>query len=677
MKLTKRSTQIFIIVFSCVLAYSKVYQNEYVFDDSFAIQTNALVQSGIEGIGKIFQTTLWAGAPRKEAIYAYRPVTIASFAIDYELFGADPAASHVVQLCLYVVLCIFTYLTLEKLLESKYPLLTFFISMLFALHPIHTEIVSNLKSRDELLCLLFAIVSLYCLLVHLSNAKPHFYILALFFYMLSLLSKETSVCFLGIMPLTMYYFYRYSWKQIGKYSLGFVVVFLIFLAMRYWVLSNETKPFFVPGYLNNPMFLINNFWYSIGTKFYILGKYLQLLVLPYNLTCCYFYNDIPIIPVWDWRSIVSLLAYVGLLYYVYRNFKKQDIVAYGILCYLGGLFLFSHLVIPFAEAMGERLIFTASWGYCIALGGVFYRLSNFTNQKIYKFANIGFLSFVLVLCLYGLKTYSRHQEWKNGLILYETDAKYSPNSFLINKTLASWYYSEVLKHPGDKQLLQKALYHHQKTNEVMPENIVAWEKHGFLHLLNGDERSAHYYFQRAVDLFKKIQPSLRGMTGEFDNELAIKRWEELYTSPVSVIYFFPSLSDLYKQIGMSYYKTGRYKQAADYLKEAEKEISSQEGKTMVWLYLSAALLQLNQTQEALKYISLFCGVQPNSYDCINNTGVAYFQLGDYQKSSEFFEKALQMAPSEQVLNNLISSYAQLGNVEKANYYRNVALSFKK
>jgi tetratricopeptide (TPR) repeat protein len=668
--------QIVVICVSCVLLYSKIHEHGYVLDDYYAVQGNTLVQSGIKGLGKIFQTTLWAGAPVREAVYSYRPVSVASFAIEYEFFGLNPAASHIVQLCLYIFLCTFIYLLLRKLLEQSYPLLAFFIALLFTFHPIHTEVVSNLKSRDELLSLLFAVTGLYSFVLYLDKQKMYFYGLGLFLYLCSLLSKETSVCFLGIIPLTMYYFYDFSWKKIGKYSLGFGIVFLLFLGMRAWVLSHEVKPFFVPSYLNNPLILIQSFGDLQGTKFYILGKYLQLLILPYNLTCSYFYNDIPTVSFWNWRSLLSIFIYIFLLYYVYISFKQKSIISYGILCYLGGVFLFSHLVIPFAEAMGERLIFTASLGYCIALGGVVYYFAySSTHQQLVK--NIALAVFILIIFLYGLKTYDRHQAWKDAVSLYETDAIYSPNSFMINKSLASWYYTQALNNLNDKTLLLKALHYSQKVNEITPYHIIAWEKHGLLNLLDGNEQKAAYCFQQAINKYQERSVLDKGTIGEFENDVLLAEWENIYASPNSTLYSFPSLSYLYRQIGMSYYTVGKYDKAFAYLKEAEKGMTHQLGKRMVWLDLGVTLLQFKQPQEAIKYLSQFCQLAPNSYDCSNNMGVAYFQLGDYEKASQFFERAFQIMPSSQVLNNLLGVYSQTGNQEKLDYYKKMLQSVQR
>lgn len=204
-----------IVVFSVVL-YSNVYKHNYVFDDKSSIVENTLVHKGINGIGEIFKTTLWKGSKdyQNVAIYSYRPVPAATFAVEYEFFGLNPHISHITQVIFYTILCALLFLLLSQLFKDK-PHLPLLIALLFTAHPIHTEVVCNLKSRDELLSLLFAVLSLYSLTLYLDKGKKIAYVFALLSYFCSLLSKETSVCFLGIIPLTLHYFYNQSFKQIA------------------------------------------------------------------------------------------------------------------------------------------------------------------------------------------------------------------------------------------------------------------------------------------------------------------------------------------------------------------------------------------------------------------------------------------------------------------------------
>lgn len=131
-----------IIVFSLIL-YSNVYKHGYVFDDKSAIVENTLVHKGFYGIGEIFKTTLWKGSKdyKNVAIYSYRPIPTATFAVEYSFFKLNPHNSHIVQVIFYTILCALVYLSLSLLFKDK-PYLSLLITLLFVAHPIFIFLLS-------------------------------------------------------------------------------------------------------------------------------------------------------------------------------------------------------------------------------------------------------------------------------------------------------------------------------------------------------------------------------------------------------------------------------------------------------------------------------------------------------------------------------------------------------
>ncbi|MDZ4677967.1 MAG: hypothetical protein SGI74_10740 [Oligoflexia bacterium] len=83
----------------------------------------------------------------------YIPLTIASYALEYSLFGLDPFYYHLNNLVLYVIICLLFILFLQKLKSE------FFIvaaaAMVFMSHPVHVESVAWVTERKDLLCTVF------------------------------------------------------------------------------------------------------------------------------------------------------------------------------------------------------------------------------------------------------------------------------------------------------------------------------------------------------------------------------------------------------------------------------------------------------------------------------------------------------------------------------------------
>jgi tetratricopeptide (TPR) repeat protein len=669
----------------CLLLYSNVYDHLYVVDDYPTIISNNFVKKGVNGLSDIFTTTLWAGSRTEIAIQAYRPLVIASFAIEYQLFGFNPSISHIINVLLYALLCIFIYLTFLSLFKGKYPYLPLLITLVFATHPIHTEVVCNLKSRDELLSLLFAVMSLYFLIKYIDTTSRWRYYFAIFCYFCSLLSKETNVCFLGIIPLTLYYFHDISWKRVGYHLFGFIVVFGIFLLIRAWVLATETLPFATITHLQNPLILAKGFNEVNGTKLYILGKYLQLMVLPYNLTFSYFYNDVPITKLFSIWALLTLLIHAGMLYYIYQNFRHKDLFSYGLVCYLGGIFLFSHIVLPFGNAMGERLAFTASLGYCIFISYLFYKFLKISlGMGIEKFIDMNFSNnrnkivlglLGLTLVLYSFKSYHRNKAWHDYATLCETDIAVSPNSYLANLHLASTYYTLLLKNLSNEDILKKCLLHFEKINMLEPHNIMMWEKHGLVHLLNKDAKKAEYCFREALLRYESTSKQARtplALSVSVD-KMEIE-WENIYTQMAVVVY--PSRGYLYRQIGISYFLAKQYDNAILYFQEALKNMQTERGRALVWRDLGASNLNLQKYEEALKSFSQAYNIEPQNAKCSAGIAFAYYQLKNYQEAGKFFENAFKITPNLEIATNLISTYMQIGDKEKAAYYQKLSQSLQ-
>ena len=125
-----------------------------------------LTQKGFSGIPEIFGKDTFFGyfkTAGKESLVAggrYRTLTVAMFAIVYQIFGKNPFPFHLLTILLFASVCLLLYRTLLLLLHdstaSGYgPLVAWATSILFAAHPIHTEAVANVKGCDEIVTLLF------------------------------------------------------------------------------------------------------------------------------------------------------------------------------------------------------------------------------------------------------------------------------------------------------------------------------------------------------------------------------------------------------------------------------------------------------------------------------------------------------------------------------------------
>ena len=80
---------------------------------------------------------------------------LAMFAIEWSISPNNTWLGHFINLITYIFCGIILFKLLQKLLPQLHHFVIVGSVLLFIAHPIHTEVVGNIKSRDELLCFLF------------------------------------------------------------------------------------------------------------------------------------------------------------------------------------------------------------------------------------------------------------------------------------------------------------------------------------------------------------------------------------------------------------------------------------------------------------------------------------------------------------------------------------------
>ena len=136
----------------------------FVLDDPLVTTLNAYVQKGFAGLGDIFTHSYRAGSSvSTDSEYMYRPLSVAMFAIEWGIAPKTAGIHHFMNVLWYALSVGLLFLTLRKMLGERFALLAFGASLLFAVHPLHTEVVANIKSRDEIMSFFFSALTLYSL----------------------------------------------------------------------------------------------------------------------------------------------------------------------------------------------------------------------------------------------------------------------------------------------------------------------------------------------------------------------------------------------------------------------------------------------------------------------------------------------------------------------------------
>lgn len=606
---------LYLIIFAAAfIVYANTFRNGYVLDDFSVIKENWVVKKGTEGISTIMKTSYrygyWSSADE-----LYRPLSLVMFALEWEFWPDNPKPGHIINVMLYAFICVLLFSTLRKILWRFTVFLPFLTALLFALHPIHTEVVANIKSRDELLSFFFLLFTLRFAFNYIESSKAKWILYGAVSYFLAFMSKESAIVFLAVIPLTLYFFSNASNGKNLFYSGVMVIPALLFLAIRSKVLANQ--PEMAPiSMVDNLLVAAPDYITQLATAIKILGKYMWLLLVPYPLVSDYSFNQIPIE---GWGSIWVIISFVILMamgVFSLWKFKTKNIISYSVLFFFITMSIYSNIVMMIGSSFGERFLFVPSIAFCLILAWGLIKVFKSAVENIpvpklsllFKSYRLPFMVLLPVFLIYSVVVFSRNREWESDLIRNTADVRKSPNSAHMR-----YYYGLVL---------MKDKAHNDKNELVYPEYL----------------DSAIINFSIAA----KIVPTFADAYDQIGlayyrkqmNDSALKYYEK-------ALKYNPTKSITYSNMGVIYFNNKQFDKAMEVY---EKAVKYDPAFSDAWMNLGSTLGTLGKFNEAINAFKKCIEYNPQNAMVHYFIGITYKQIGDEVNSSLYLNKAAQMDP---------------------------------
>ena len=446
-----------IIVF---LYYGDTLNNGYSLDDDLVTSTDnsvhERVEKGVSAIPEIF-TTHYVQTDRQQ--YEYRPMVTSSFAVEYQFFGDKSikeraSISHLINVMLYALLIVLIYLLLFKLFPDKDWIFPFTVALLFLIHPVHSEVVNNIKCRDELFVLIFGLLGVFSFLKYVDSGykKWMHLVLGILMLMLGILSKKVGITFIVLIPLILYFFRDVKIKKFAVLFSLMLIGFLVFFLLKKVAVSDGVSREVM--FFENPLYFAESNLERIPMFFYSILYYLKMMIFPAPLVYYYGYDQIEIVG-WSnpfvWVGVVFVFSGV---FFAIKRIKKKEMWAFGFLFFMFGVGGGANLLFPAAGIVAERFVFTGSFGLIFLLG--YYGLELFEKQKLSKFKLAFYgISAGLTLLSYSQIT-TRNKDWNSRFSLYKNDIKKLPNSAKAHSLLGTEYVAKadsISRVPGSSHVL--------------------------------------------------------------------------------------------------------------------------------------------------------------------------------------------------------------------------------
>ncbi len=669
-------------IFSFLL-YAQTISYEYALDDTLVITKNNFTKQGFSGIDDILLNDQFVGFFGKDKNLLpggrYRPLSQVTFAIEYEFFELAPGISHLINVFLYAIAMVLLYFALQKIFlateisnKNIWFSIPFWATILYAAHPVHTEIVANIKGRDEIMALFFIMITMVSIFSYMDHRKILKLCIALIAFFLALLSKETAATFLFIIPLTIYYFRTYSLKDIIRFSfIPLLFVMVGYLILRNLALGNILLDGAENNELLNDPYIHAGFMEKLATIIFVMALYLKLIFLPHPLTHDYYPKQIPLMNIQEVQVWLAIIIYVFLLIIVIRGIRKKSVVSYAILFFLITISLASNILFNIGTFMNERFLFIPSLGFTILLAYII--INKLSLLKKFR-KSIILLALFLILIPYSIKTISRNTAWRNDFTLFTTDVKVSTNSAKVNVSAGGALVEAANKETDlgkRNQLLKKAVFYLKRGVEIHPKYIAGWLICGNAYLNLKNYGNALICYHNCLKLSSEYSFAIDNMSALSSAALNDTAYEVAIEANKLLIAYDGKHAEYFYRIGLAYYKNKWIDSARFYMENAIA-LDSTYYKAYNKLgeiygrYLKDEVL-------SLRYLEKAYSIAPTNASVLENLGIAYGLNGFFEKSLTAFQKALVYTDdSSRLYNNIAGTYLNMG--DQKNYQKSLQKS---
>lgn len=610
-----------------ILCYINSLNCNFCFDDLSAVVENEDLRPDTPLL-HLFRNDFWGTPMSQDGSHkSYRPLTVASFRINYALGELSPWGYHLLNVLLHAVVC-YMFVCLSNMILND-SMSSLMCGLLFAVHPIHTEAVAGVVGRAESLSAIFFIASFICYTQSVGDDYR-----TQFIYLIG------SIVLCGVSTLC---------KEQGITVVAVCCVYDLFIAHRVdvtelleslkQIMSTQVFPkWFRPVFIRCSVLLLGTLFLMflririmgaelpVFTQFdntaaasptptrqltfaYLLFINTGLLLLPLHLCCDWTMQTVPLIEsITDWRNVGTIGFFISMILLCWycafgkEGEKKGVIAALSLL-----VFPFvpaSNFFFPVGFVVAERILYVPSMGFILLVVIGWRKLRDWHRP----FCNV---LITITLIFMALKTINRNPAWFNDETLFKDAIKVNPlNAKLYNNL------GHVYEDRGD--LLTAESYFHQAV-DIQVDDIGGHINMG--RILKALERfdESEVSYQKAMDMMPRL-----------DGEVKTFR---VAPSHINVYY---NLANLIKR------DPARLEEAELLYRTAIRMRPSFESAHM---NLGDVLLKMSRIDEAEKAYKKAIEIKPKYADAHFNLGVVYLSKKSPVEASRSFQKALSVDPN--------------------------------
>lgn len=507
-------------VVAVFLAYANVYNNQFLFDDEFLIQKNQFLRSW-HTLGEIFLYPSTGGASGIDAFY--RPLQILLYFLVYQFSGLSTITFHFLNVALHALNASLMCRIGRKLGFNSAAVLA--ASLIWALHPVHTEAVTYMSGTADVLYAFFCLLGIAVLLPRCETQKFYW---AVPIFILALLSKETAVIFPLLAMSCIFFVSENRWKPSAYFKTWPLwAAAAIYLLARATILDfNGTFEFY-----KHPNIYTEHISFRLFTFLATLPDYLRLLFWPAGL---HMERNFPVfINLFDTRVLIGLgffLLAAG--HVIFNRNPRLRPLSWGLIWFASAHLPHTGILLP------VNAIFLEHWLYLPSLGLILGSVQSITlyAQKKGLYRPLLLTGAALTAVAFAVCTFQRNKIWSDPITFYMDIFKYNEQSPRAHNNLGMAYVEKgeylkaidqyrlaieesdtyaqthhnlafaLLHLPDQRAHIGEAIVEFNRAIKLNPNFFQSYDALAEIYAFLGDQEKADFYRNKADGIRKTLGP---------------------------------------------------------------------------------------------------------------------------------------------------------------------------
>jgi len=471
-----------LLIAATIAVYSPVHHHPFFsLDDEFYVVDNVHLHHGLD-----WTTIKWAFTCF--SMENWIPLSFLSHALDYQLFGANPAGHHDMNVLLHALNAALLFWVLKR--ATGYTSRSFMVAALFALHPMNVEGVVWIAERKTELSMVFFLLALGAYRWYARQPRDSRYVVVALLFALGLAAKAQVITLPFVLLLWDYWPLQrmfppeqdptsvptsdtFPSRSFSALVMEKVPLLLLCGADALFTIysEGEARPRYWP-----PLSM------RLGNAVFSYGRYIVKAVWPSHLAPLY-PNPSNWLTIWQVSGAAILLIAVTALVMAGRRHRYLPV---GWLWFLGTLVPMLEIVQFGKEGMADRFVYQAFIGLFIM---VCWGLS---DSAEHFHISPAWLAWASAGALLALATVTHHQigYWKDNLTLWSHAVQVVRNDWIAE----DWIGTELLKQGKPDE----ALPHFFTAAALNPDDGVSNFRIAVYEQKRGNSREAITRYERAL-----------------------------------------------------------------------------------------------------------------------------------------------------------------------------------